>query len=798
MARPTIPGPGPSATPAERMRALEARSRRSQRALDAFHTITLACRGLSTVRGVFEVVAGELLAIFPCDLCSLAYVEPRSPEKLCATLTAGVEGFSYAEDVAFDARTRLLLNTPGPLLEPGDEADPRPWLGVGLRVGDDALGAVALRGEAADAYDESDVELLGRLATVAAVALENAALEQQHRALSNAMANQVAARTVELATLSAVASELVVQQPLPALLERALDLIVPLFGLEGGAVRVLDAAREELTLHASTGFPPSYVAQAEVLPVAGTMAQVVRENRPLAVAEGLEELLGPATPRPFPYESLLAVPLRSGERVLGVLSLFGRRPRQFSQQEVDLAQALGNQIAIASENARLFEEQERQIAQNLRLLGQRERQIGELDAIGTIGKLIAGSFDFDEMLDGIYRTLHSLTRASVFFLAICDPRTLAITNAIFIEGDERVPLDWTGRPPKPHTLTAWILEHRQPLRFDDLATDRSELVALGVTPQPLGPENPVRSWVGVPLLASEGQAIGILAIQDYVAYRYDEGTVTFLSQVATHLSLGVQKIRLYEESLRRVEQELEIARRIQSGLFPKELPAFPDLDIAAECLPARETGGDFYDFVVLGERRLAITVGDASGKSIPAAMLMAVARSITRSEARDHRHPEAVLRETNILVAADVPPRAFVALSYATLDLACGQLALANAGQLTPLRYRGPDAVEYLPVPGPTLPLGILPDTAYAAREIDLEPGDLLLFYTDGIVEAKDAAGELYGFERLEALLRAHGQLSARQLIDRILAEVHAFMGDTPQHDDMTLVAARYQPPRTA
>src|SRR5262245_9159726 len=140
-------------------------------------------------------------------------------------------------------------------------------------------------------------------------------------------------------------------------------------------------------------------------------------------------------------------------------------------------------------------------------------------------------------------------------------------------------------------------------------------------------------------------------------------------------------------------------------------------------------------------------------------MLMAIDRSIHHSDACDHHTHEAVTDDPNRWIGEDVPRRSFVALCYATLDLAKRRLALANGGQLAPLRRRTDGRIEYLDSPGPTLPLGIMPNTPYAAREIDLNPGDLLLFYTDGIVEAKNADGQLFGFERLETLLHAHGDL---------------------------------------
>jgi serine phosphatase RsbU (regulator of sigma subunit) len=321
---------------------------------------------------------------------------------------------------------------------------------------------------------------------------------------------------------------------------------------------------------------------------------------------------------------------------------------------------------------------------------------------------------------------------------------------------------------------------------------------------PVRDEAPLRSWLGAPLIA-KGQVLGILNISASSPNRFTARDAEVALAFASQAAVAMENARLYQESVTRVEQELEIASQIQRNLFPRTLPQVEGLDLAAWCLPARETGGDFYDLIALrdpadpqhaGPRRaplLGLMIGDASGKSIPAAMLMAIARSIARSEARDHQTPQDVMRETNRWIAEDVPARSFVALAYATLDLHERRLALANAGQLAPLRRRSDGRVEYLEVPGATLPLGILPDTPYATLELQLEPGDLLLFYTDGIVEAQDHSHALYGFERLEQLLHRYGALPPDELIEQVIRSVEQFTGSAPQHDDMTMVALRIE-----
>ncbi|NTU83300.1 MAG: SpoIIE family protein phosphatase [Chloroflexales bacterium] len=310
----------------------------------------------------------------------------------------------------------------------------------------------------------------------------------------------------------------------------------------------------------------------------------------------------------------------------------------------------------------------------------------------------------------------------------------------------------------------------------------------------------IRSWLGVPLIARE-RVLGVLNIDSRIPPDLAEQAVTVPARVfterdievartfANHAALAIENARLYQESVTRVEQELEIARRIQSNLFPRELPAIRGLALAACCLPARETGGDFYDLIDLGSR-VGVIVGDVSGKSLPAAMLMAVARSTARSEARNHETPWVVLTETNRWLVDDVPRNSFVALSYALVDPEQRRLVLASAGQLTPLLRRADGTTAYLEAPN-CLPLGLSSETEFGQAEAALSCGDTLLFYTDGIVEAHDQRRDLFGFERLEQILQAWGHLAPDALIDRILQEVHAFSEGTPTHDDMTLVVVR-------
>ncbi len=264
--------------------------------------------------------------------------------------------------------------------------------------------------------------------------------------------------------------------------------------------------------------------------------------------------------------------------------------------------------------------------------------------------------------------------------------------------------------------------------------------------------------------------------------------------------MSSQLERLYREQAERerIQREIEIARTVQQALFPARIPVVRGLEIAAFCRPHRETSGDFYDLLALEGDQLGVVIGDVSGKSIPAAMVMVAAQSTLRAEALTHTSPARVLDQSNVLLQRNMPRGMFVAASYARLDAWSGEMVWANAGQIYPVllhrvRPANPQAYpRYLEATGAAFPLGVSAAIRYDDQPLKLIPGDTVLFYTDGVIEAMNPAHELYGFERLEKLVRSLADnLPPQALIEAVLADVAAFVGPAEQHDDITLVAVK-------
>jgi serine phosphatase RsbU (regulator of sigma subunit)/predicted ester cyclase len=257
-------------------------------------------------------------------------------------------------------------------------------------------------------------------------------------------------------------------------------------------------------------------------------------------------------------------------------------------------------------------------------------------------------------------------------------------------------------------------------------------------------------------------------------------------------TLEATRQRLEQERIERerVEQELRLARGIQQASLPKEVPTLEGWQIVPYHQPAREVGGDFYDFHLLSEGRLGLLTGDATGKGMPAALVMSTTCGMLQavSKTLDSSSPGEVLEQVNETLVARIPSNMFVTCFYAILDPKSGHLIYANAGHDLPYLHRNGDAEE---MRARGMPLGLMPGMHYEEKEIVLQKGHSALLYTDGLVEAHDPKGEMFGFPRLQALVSEHGE-EERSLEETLLEELYSFVGEGwEQEDDITLLTLK-------
>jgi len=296
--------------------------------------------------------------------------------------------------------------------------------------------------------------------------------------------------------------------------------------------------------------------------------------------------------------------------------------------------------------------------------------------------------------------------------------------------------------------------------------------------------------LAVPLV-SQGELIGVLNLgprRSEQDYSLDDRKLldNLAAQAAPALRVG-QLVRQQQAEARtreRFEQELEVARLIQQNFLPKQLPDLPGWEAAALYRPAREVGGDFYDVISLPDGQVGFVVGDVTDKGVPAALVMAATRSVLRASAQRLVEPGEVLERVNEHLCPDMPPKMFVTCLYGVLEPATGRFRFANAGHDLPYVKTADGSVE-LRARG--MPLGLMTGMAYEEKETVLAPGDSLLLHSDGVVEAHDPDGHMFGFPRLKEAVATYP--GGGELIDLVLADLREHTGpDAEQEDDITMV----------
>jgi serine phosphatase RsbU (regulator of sigma subunit)/anti-sigma regulatory factor (Ser/Thr protein kinase) len=360
-----------------------------------------------------------------------------------------------------------------------------------------------------------------------------------------------------------------------------------------------------------------------------------------------------------------------------------------------------------------------------------------------------------------------------------EPALAAVDEAAGGHGVETSPVEIAPNDP----LVAFFQGATGPVDLDSLELDSPAVADLRAA----------GARMVVPLV-SQGELIGLLNLGPRRSEQeYSADDRKLLADLAGHAAPAVRVAQLVREQQaevrerERIEQELEVARLIQQQFLPHELPELAGWHVAAYYKPARQVGGDFYDFLELPDGQIGIVVGDVTDKGVPAALVMATTHSILRAEAPRLVSPGEVLGRANDLLVAEMPAHMFVTCLYAVLDPNTGRLRYANAGHNLPY-LRTEDGVGELRATG--MPLGLLPGMAYEEKEASLAPGDDLLLHSDGLAEAHGPERQMFGFPRL-AKLAAEGK-SGQELIDLLLNELAKFTGpDWEQEDDITLVTLR-------
>ncbi len=573
--------------------------------------------------------------------------------------------------------------------------------------------------------------------------------------------------------LRALAATLNQTLDLRAALDAALRLILDLTGLEAGWI-YLRGDGDQFTLAARANVPPALtypgqVWQGDCACQDACRARQFSREPTLMACSRLRSAVGDK--RGLSHHT--SVELRDGAEVVGILNLATTQWARLTTADQQMFAAIGDLLGTAIARSRLHEEVSVRRAQERRALLSLSQELLVSDALEP--------------------ALQRLARVGA--------RLLEADACAFIEADE------TGGRAILRVCHGWALptDSAWPLVLDDqhphlwYLPERSAQLAADALMRlpPLLRQQGFQGHLAVPVKIGDLQ-IGLLMVNTAAQRLFLDSEAELLGLFASQLVQTLERERLHQEALarQRLERELDLASEIQSSFLPDRCPAAPGFQIEAFYRAARQVGGDFYDFIELpaeantGAPRFGIVIADVTDKGVPAALFMALARTLLRASAIDGRPPAAVLQRANRLILADSRAGLFVTCFYALFDPVSGRVSFANGGHNYPLLYRRA-ANQVVPLTAQGIVLGVIPDPHFTPGEITLDHGDILLFYTDGITEAMNAQRELFGDERLAATLRAASQRSPAEIISAVLNAVNAFAGDTPQSDDMTMVVIK-------
>jgi phosphoserine phosphatase RsbU/P len=462
--------------------------------------------------------------------------------------------------------------------------------------------------------------------------------------------------------------------------------------------------------------------------------------------------------------SELAVPLMVRGKCVGVLDIQSRHLDYFTRDQQNILTLLASRLAIAIENARLFEKVKAQ-ADTLLLLSE-------------VGRETSAILEVEELLRRAAEQTKRVIDYQILSIMLYDEEQKVFRHRLDVKHGQSV--QGRLRATTSEGLVGAAATLKEPVLVPDVTVDPRYVM--------VNPET--RSELAIPMM-HQGKVIGVLDLESPIPNYFTEDHVQTLSILAANLAVSLENARLYEQLAKeeaRLERDLQAAKRIQGALL-RPVPAEDyGLDVAARYLSAREVCGDLYDFLRYGPQQLGIALGDVSGKGTAAALYGAVAIGIMRSLAPQKLQPAEMLKQMNQLVGERRIEGRFMTACFATWQKGRQKLRVANAGQSQPLLYKD-NRCGKIELTG--FPLGIYEDVTYEEWGVTLEPGNILVFHSDGITETINSEGQFFGTTRLRELIEKHHVLTAAELADNILSEVDWFSRSAPLSDDRTLVVMK-------
>jgi phosphoserine phosphatase RsbU/P len=565
----------------------------------------------------------------------------------------------------------------------------------------------------------------------------------------------------DLAYLARLTDALNTTLDLQTLLIRTSELVRAIIPYRIFAIFLLNERTHELRMRFQIGHTPQ-VERTRIPVGKGVVGQVAQTRQPILLNDvSTSEFYISANPD---VRSELAIPLIAKNRLIGVMDIESEQPDFFRPEHLQVLSLTASRVAQAIENARLY--------------ARISRQAQTLEVLNEIAVELASILDLNPLLERVGQLLRRLIDYQMFTIMLLDEKgETLITRYAWRFGYTHAPM---RRIPISSGLVGAAVREWRPINVPDVSLDQRYL--------PMNPET--RSELIMPLFY-KGRVIGVLDLEHTRPNFFNEEHERMLTTLGAQIAIAIENARLYQ-AVRRQEHQLErdiaMAREVQLRLLPTEAPSHTHADMAVRFLPARTIGGDLYDFLEYGPNRTAIVLGDVSGKAAPAALFAALVSGIMRAAAAQQPEPAQMLKLLNDSLQERKLDSQYVTMLFALWNDENQTLQVANSGAVQPVFCR---AGESLPVKAEGFPLGMFPDVTYEEFNVATQPGDAIVFVSDGILDAENEKEEMYGEERLSGLLCASRDLPAAEIAEAILDDVSRFQGSKDRFDDETIIVLR-------
>jgi phosphoserine phosphatase RsbU/P len=455
--------------------------------------------------------------------------------------------------------------------------------------------------------------------------------------------------------------------------------------------------------------------------------------------------------------------------VIGVIDVEADQPGAFTEEHKRLLTLFASRIAVGIENARLYTRVARQ-ARQLTLLTEISRELSSI-------------LNLDQLLKRIADLLTRLIDYQMFSILLLDASGSTLQHRFSLRFKENVQLKHDI--PLGRGLVGYAAQHGEAVLVPDVSKDPRYIEA--------NPET--RSELCIPLIYKD-KVIGVLDIEHTRRNYFNEDHVRIMTTMTAQMAIAIENATLYERIARqekRLEQDLALARELQFRLLPQKLPVFKNAEVASRFVPARQIGGDLYDFLKYsGHGVTGIAVGDVSGKGAPAAIYAALVSGIARSHAMEEPSAAHMLEAINLSLSERPIDGQYVSMIYAVWDDSQQLLQLANSGLPRPIHCHEGKAEE---IQATGLPIGLFPNATYDELTVRARRGDVFLFFSDGLLDATSSKGEMFGRHRLEEIAQANANRSAEDLVDAIFTAVSDHAEGVEAFDDQTIVALKVKGP---